>query len=175
MRAKNGWYAIIVGPVHAKSITEARASLGTRIEVPSDAYLAKTDGFLDLVFEAPPSPILASANYRGEAPSVARVGPLTVVLNSFRSNDGLRVPLADLRLAGANPFRVTIANKMGLDAGTFSRAKLLRLDPSTDVPQVVLTFYTGGAHCCTITRIATRSSAGFWSVIDGLMLDSDDG
>jgi len=44
VRAKNGWFAILVGPIFTKSIGEARAVLTPRLFIPSDAYLSRMDG-----------------------------------------------------------------------------------------------------------------------------------
>jgi hypothetical protein len=42
---------------------------------------------------------------------------------------------------------------------------LYRLDPGTSLPQVLLSYFTGGAHCCTVTQIATRDRAGAWHLL----------
>jgi hypothetical protein len=41
------------------------------------------------------------------------------------------------------------------------------LDKATRYPQVVVTQYTGGPHCCTDTAILTEVVPGKWEVIDG--------
>ncbi len=55
---------------------------------------------------------------------------------------------------------------MGANAG------LLKLDPSAEGPQVVVTRYSGGAHCCTSTWIVTkpRGSAA-WTIVDAGSVD----
>jgi hypothetical protein len=47
----------------------------------------------------------------------------------------------------------------------------MRLDPTTSLPQVILEYFWGGAHCCTITKIATVDSSGKWHAVDGEVLD----
>ncbi len=51
-------------------------------------------------------------------------------------------------------------------------AGLLRLDPNSDYPQIVLTRYTGGAHCCTRTWIVTKPfKSSTWQLLDTGSLD----
>jgi|SRR5690242_1147574 len=49
----------------------------------------------------------------------------------------------------------------------------MRLGRSTALPQVVMTAFTFGAHCCTVTRIATTAARDEWRVLDTGQLDGD--
>jgi hypothetical protein len=51
--------------------------------------------------------------------------------------------------------------------------RVMKLDPSTSVPQILFTHFTGGAHCCMATKIASMDKAGSWHVIDAGALDGD--
>ena len=53
--------------------------------------------------------------------------------------------------------------------------RTMRLDPFSSVPEVVISYYLGGAHCCTATKIATMDMYGGWHVIDAGSLDGDGG
>lgn len=45
--------------------------------------------------------------------------------------------------------------------------QIAELDPGNPHPEVVVSFYTGGAHCCSSTSVATSSSEGAsWSMVD---------
>jgi S1-C subfamily serine protease len=171
-RAKNGWYAIVVGPLLAKSIGEARSKLALRLDIPSDAYLGRIDGFQEHIFDAPPSPILAVGDYRDGPPTVLRYGALEVVLSSSPGANGSRTPMATIRTLGSMPFRTAIAD-MSLDATAFAKARIVRVDSASPGQQVVTSFYTGGAHCCTITHILTQNDTGLWIAIDTGSLDGD--
>ena len=46
----------------------------------------------------------------------------------------------------------------------------LRLDAASPAPQIVFSAFWGGAHCCTVTKIATLGPGG-WTVLDGDVLD----
>ena len=45
--------------------------------------------------------------------------------------------------------------------------QIAEIDPANTQPEVVVSFYTGGAHCCSSTSVATSSSEGAsWSMVD---------
>jgi hypothetical protein len=48
-----------------------------------------------------------------------------------------------------------------------------RLDPNTLLPQVVVSAYSGGAHCCTKTTIFTKITDGSWHIVDTGEKDGD--
>jgi hypothetical protein len=52
---------------------------------------------------------------------------------------------------------------------------LRNLDGVTDLPQVVLTGYTGGAHCCTATTVLTHGADGVWKAMPFSQIDGDTG
>src|SRR5580704_5375964 len=54
-----------------------------------------------------------------------------------------------------------------------AHAVLVHLDRSASVAQVVMTSFTGGAHWCTETQIASSDSDGRWSVLKADRLDGD--
>ena len=89
----------------------------------------------------------------------------------MRSTEG-RLPVADIRPDGMTTFRTTISN-LPLEFLTFTKSRIIQLDPATTVPQVILTYYSGGAHCCTSTKVASRTNTGKWSVVEGQELDAD--
>ena len=45
------------------------------------------------------------------------------------------------------------------DDEPYTAASIARLDGSSAFPQVVVTHFTGGAHCCTDRRVLTFLSA----------------
>jgi peptidoglycan hydrolase-like protein with peptidoglycan-binding domain len=60
------------------------------------------------------------------------------------------------------------------DIGTYAvSARIVRLDPSADQPQVFLTSYSGGAHCCTAGLLVARNR-GAWQFISLGELDGDE-
>jgi hypothetical protein len=54
-------------------------------------------------------------------------------------------------------------------------AGIRTLDPATALPQVVITGYSGGAHCCTSTAIATTGADGTWKFVITGQIDGGTG
>jgi len=50
---------------------------------------------------------------------------------------------------------------------------LYRLSPTAALPQAILSYWTGGAHCCISTLIATQNRNRAWRVIDAGQVDGD--
>lgn len=45
--------------------------------------------------------------------------------------------------------------------------QIAELDPSSATPEIVVSFYTGGAHCCSDTKLVTRKADGSgWETIE---------
>ncbi len=119
-------------------------------------------------------PDLPSVTYEGEHPVVLRHGDLTVTLDSEPgSQPETRVPTFRGTYQGRPIFDLRVED--GEDAQPLTAARVVRLDPKTPLPQVVMTVYTGGAHCCTVTKIATALSPDSWQIVDGQRLDGDRG
>ena len=52
------------------------------------------------------------------------------------------------------------------------RASIARLDPSSSFPQVVVTHFTGGAHCCTVMKVLTFIDDR-WEAVNVGQFDAD--
>jgi hypothetical protein len=120
------------------------------------------------------APELPSVAYDGKTPVELRYGDISVTLDSEPgSRPDMRVPTFKGTYQGRAIFSLRIDDVE--DEAPQTAARVVRLDPKTALPQVVMTVYTGGAHCCTQTRIATSVSAGSWQIVDGPLLDGDQG
>ena len=116
---------------------------------------------------------LAILNYDGKAVSRLVYGEISIELDSERTADQSdRLPFATIRYKGE------WAAAIHLDPNTThgrnepeAQASLQFLDPSSPLPQIILTYYWAGAHCCTVTKVATMDTKGTWSIIDGEILD----
>lgn len=60
------------------------------------------------------------------------------------------------RLTGAPASRETVN----------ARARFLELDPTNQHPELVMTTFSGGAHCCTEIQVAASERDGTWTVVD---------
>jgi hypothetical protein len=53
----------------------------------------------------------------------------------------------------------------------FSDVRIIELDKSNTSPEVMVTSYTDGAHCCTVLTIFTAAADGSWTRVDGGSFD----
>jgi hypothetical protein len=115
---------------------------------------------------------LPAIKFEGKAAVTLRYGDLSVTLDSEPGSDAdSRVPVFTGRYRDQVVFSIRIEDAEGEAPQT--EARMLRLDLKTSVPQVVMTAFTGGAHCCTVTKIATALTPDQWRVLDAGQLDGD--
>ncbi|MBL8791941.1 MAG: hypothetical protein JNM45_15730 [Rhizobiales bacterium] len=168
--SQSGWYAIILGPYREGSvaaITKAHAGIGT---LPQDAHLSRGDRFLEVIFEEKPweeqRPL---STYEAKKPARFSDGSITYTVEMGGSDEQPGPTVASAKEGDKMLFSFTTPNDysmFGSDAG------LLKLDPGAKGPQLVFTRFTGGAHCCTQTWIATSPEGGAgWSLVDAGVFD----
>jgi uncharacterized protein YecT (DUF1311 family) len=121
--------------------------------------------------------ILAMLKYEGTKAGTLQYQDLIITVDSepSKSDPQTQIPFVSARSStGKVEFAIHLVG--GEDVGRDNPAaeiRLMRLDRSAKQPQVIFTYNWGGAHCCTITRIATVDEARNWHVIDGGILDAD--
>src|SRR5947209_12446921 len=115
---------------------------------------------------------LPSIKYDGKRTVTLHYGDLTVTIGGERGSDAKsRVPVFTGRYRDQVVFSFRIEDAEA--EGPSATAQVMQLDPGTSLPQVVMTAFTFGAHCCTITRIATVVGSGEWRVLDAAQLDGE--
>jgi serine protease Do len=115
---------------------------------------------------------LPAVKYDGKHAVKLSYGDLTVTLDSEKGSDpASRIPVFTGRYRDEVVFSFRVEDAEGDEPQT--EARVMRLDPKTSVPQVVMTAFTGGAHCCTVTKIATTVAADEWRVLDADQLDGE--
>jgi hypothetical protein len=115
---------------------------------------------------------LPSIKYDPKRSATLQYGDLTVTITGEKGSDAnTRIPVFTGRVRDRVVFTVRV-EEAEFDEPS-AKAEVMRLDLSTPVPQVVMTAFTFGAHCCTITYIATVLASGEWRVLDALQLDGD--
>jgi hypothetical protein len=115
---------------------------------------------------------LPAIKYDGKHAATLKYGELTVTLDSEKGSDpGSRIPVFTGRYRDEVVFSFRIEEAEAEEPQT--EARVMRLDPKTSAPQVVMTAFTGGAHCCTVTKIATTATPDEWRVLDADQLDGE--
>ncbi len=117
---------------------------------------------------------LPAVKYDAKHAATLRYGDLSVTIVGERdAGTDLRNPVFTGRYRGKVVFSFRVEEAEVREP--WPEARLMRLDPGTPLPQVVMTGFTGGAHCCTVTRIATAQTPGAWHVLEAGQLDGDEG
>ena len=176
VKTADGSYAVVSGPrtVAAGAERTTLAGLVDTGTVPPDATLDHGETYFAVAWTSPPSPILATARYDGQRDATLDLGPLHVVLSKSPADGGGFVPTATGTLDGKPAFVMTAQSQSGSETPA-ARVTIVRLDRAAPGPQVILSYFWQGAHCCTVTRIATEHPDGSWHVVDGETLDGDRG
>jgi serine protease Do len=181
--SKSGYYAVIIGPYAANSISDVKKQdiAGRLEELPKDALLSKGVNYIETVWQAQNGGIGAVAYTIDKAVEFSS-GPLSVKIQGKKL--GLDRAYTNIEGKDANgTFSFDIGKDLppeemasieefsGMEYNKAAVVKLLAYAPS---PQVVVTNYTGGAHCCTSTWILSRDSDhAAWSKTKGETLDGD--
>ena len=153
----NGWYAVAAGPIMASDPAAMKRRLSELGWPPGDSFLTNGATFIEKIWETPRSPILASASGAQKDPHVARAAGVEARVELFRGN-------AVVRVRSEGRIVASLAFDDGGPANSASAA-IVRLDPSSPLPQVVASHFTGGAHCCTVMKIVTFTD-GRWRVVN---------
>jgi serine protease Do len=170
MSSQSGWYAVVLGPFNGTSLDALRKVDDNFPDVPKDALLSRGDKYIDVVFDVPASESNKQlVNYDKDKPAHLSSGNLNVdvVMTGDVDNPG------PTEITGTENAKIVFSFKTSSDfSPADSNAGFLKLDPDTELPQLVVTRFTGGAHCCTTTYIITKpKGAAAWTMIDGGTVD----
>jgi serine protease Do len=181
--SKSGYYGVIIGPYAANSINDLKkqdkdSRLG---DLPKDALLSKGDNYIETVWQNKDNGIGAVA-YSIDKPAEFSSGALSVKVQGQK----LGVDRAYSSIIGKDAggtFSFEIGKDLPIDelalaeeftSLEYNRAAVAKLMVQSPSPQVVVTNYTGGAHCCTNTWILSRDTEqAAWSKTRAENLDGD--
>jgi hypothetical protein len=114
--------------------------------------------------------IQASAQTRAEIDTVvdsagASVGDVDVRLFSTPdpTDATMRVPNAEVREKGTVVLSTSNADAIG--ERPYAAARFAEIDAANATSEIVLTTYSGGAHCCSSVKIATKTAEG-WKIVE---------
>lgn len=174
VRAVNGWFAVVEGPETAKA-GSGRAVLDALIKtksLPNDIFFTKRTQFTDIVW-TPSKTVLRTLDYDGMTDATLQDGDLRIIVSRVPSGEeGQFLPSAKGYVNGKLAFEMIPATE-NTGSEPAAHIRLIRLDGNSRRPQVIFTYFWLGAHCCTVTKVASMQGDGKWTVIDGEDLDAD--
>lgn len=174
VHSTNGWFAVVTGPhpVHSGTGREFLDGL-IKAGAPKDVFLTKGGSFTETVWTPPASNVVDTVQYDGEHDATLRKDDLEIKLTRRNAGEDGSVAVATGTFKGKPAFNLEFSDHPSEKPA--SQVALVRLDPSSPMPQVVFTYFWQGAHCCTMTKIASLTKEGSWHIIDGDNLDGDGG
>jgi hypothetical protein len=172
--ARNGWLAVVIGPYKARSLNDLIERTDRLPALPHDAMLSRGRGYVDTVWlqVAPQGPMQVTYGPAKSAQITADALEVSVnMLVGTGENQSGPTTLTG-KVAGQTAFSFTFGDPS--DSTKAATATVAWLDKSADYPQVIVTRYTSGAHCCTKTWIATKpKTSADWVLLEVSELDGD--
>lgn len=164
-------YDVVIGPEEVSSERDKRAELGKDSGFPKWLTFSMGADFAATVWQLPPSPVLAHLRLSETPTGTLTYGDITVAVTTRTAEDKGLVAVFTATQAGKTLFSVPITD--AVDEKPMSDVTFVNLDPAAGAPQIVVATYTGGAHCCWVTKIGTRDATGSWQVVDAETLDGE--
>jgi serine protease Do len=166
----SGWYAVLLGPYTANSIAQLKKDDGNLPELPGDALLSNGSKYVETVWQSTGA-ARSWTDYGVDKPAHFSAGDLEFEVSMTKKDEDTFSTSIKGSEKGINAFTfISVGSEEFGESG--ATATLAKLDPASATPQLLVTRYTGGAHCCTKTWIATKleGSAG-WTLVEGANLD----
>ena len=157
-------------------------------DIPEEAMLPEETGLGERVYRAPvvtvyfddPNPPAKPAEAKepaaGDAPEAEAAAATDIDQNEDQNapgEDAAEPESAEAQEAAeaqepAGPRIVaTLQGNSGGSADPPVSVQIAELDPSNPYPEVVVSFFTGGAHCCSVTSVITSNADGSeWKTVD---------
>ena len=168
LQARNGSYAVVTGPVSARTIADAKAQITKWDPLPDDAYLSSGSEFERKIWSFS-SPVLASGDYKAGAATSVRYQDIRVDLSVTEHGD-MSVPVVNVWEGDKAAFSFTGSEDYAMSSAVLS-ANIVWLDRTSSKPQIVITTFTGGAHCCAKTVLIGKTPANIWQSVKAEDLD----
>jgi serine protease Do len=171
----SGYYALVFGPFKAQTIASVKRQHPGLSELPRDALLSRGAKYKEIVWRE-------NFDAIGQSPLTpyGKDKPLQLSWNGVNVEVSVTPNKVDASLDGptqvvgkrngAEVFRFNFSNDEMGDVG--SEAGFLKLDPTSEEPQLVVTRYSGGTHCCTQYWFITKPAASSgYVLVEGTILD----
>lgn len=170
----NGWYAAVSGPYHVPAGTgrDFLDKLRKEKGASPDAYLTRGASYGEIVWTPPPDRVVATLDYDGEHEAEMVRGDLRLVVSRQLDGNDTFDPVLTAFYKGGKAFRVVIGSESPNEKPA-AAVRLVKLDPDSALPSVVFSYYWQGAHCCTLTKIATLKRDGAWAIAESGPIDGD--
>jgi hypothetical protein len=159
--------ALIASVPAGLGAAQAARSLADAVKQADGKYLGAPD--IEWTNDAPTIEAGGGEEEGPPAPQEIAQGPLRVVL-SYRQDarddeEPISIPVVTVFADGKEVARIE-GEDIGFPDPPVS-VQIAEIDPANAHPEVVVSFYTGGAHCCSDTSVLTANADGTrWTTVD---------
>lgn len=168
LKSVDGSFVIAAGPMRVTNADQMRQNILRQGGVPDDFMFTRGDNYLEESWRLREPNILAQEKIEDEGPVTLTLGDMEVRLRAEKDPDDDFVTIA----TGFERRAPVFALRMDDAVTRFANGEIyaLRLDAARSEAQFVVTSFSGGAHCCTTTKLVTREGPD-WRIVDALTLD----
>jgi hypothetical protein len=106
--------------------------------------------------------------------AAASVGTIGARLSSRPDDKDATMRLPVVEILDAGKVVLTLGDDQSIADHPIAAARFAEMDPGNDTIEVVVTSYSGGAHCCTTVQVATKTASGWKAVNMGSFDGSGD-
>lgn len=169
--SKSGWFAVVLGPYAQGSVAavvRANSDIG---DIPRDARLSRGESYVEIVWQKPIGLVSVLTNYSTLKAAQFVRDEINFQVGMSGDEDSPGPTVATAQQSGTELFSFETSAEFSVME---ANAAHLNLDPNSPTGQLVFTRFTGGAHCCTQTWVATNPhGAQTWELLELAMLDSE--
>ncbi len=170
VRSKNGWLGVVFGPVEAANIDSFRAQYQSWPNLPDDALLSRGSTYIETLWEPPQPSHIVTEEFKSDLVGL-RDGSLEIQARKVTTGDYEAYFVVTGSTRADHLFQISTPTAPSSDYG--SEMSIVRLDRSTPFPQVVVSVFSGGAHCCTSSWIISQNATGVWTSTAIAAMDGD--
>jgi hypothetical protein len=171
--ARNGSFAVIIGPYRSGSLPEI-ARRHALPSLPSNATLSRGEEYQSTVWQNLRSNLVTLNSYGPKKPWRTNKNGLSVKVSMAKPSRGQTAGQTKIVAWAAGKKLLSFNVGDPSESPDLAVAAVLRLDPSTEFPQIIVKRFSGEGHCCMKTWIVTKTvGASDWQVLESESLDGD--
>jgi serine protease Do len=172
-KRRDGHFAVALGPATASSPEKfLESDVKQWAPTTKKPQLTKGEEFLEETYLYT-SPSLAQASLDPNSKDISTKVEWTNWVIEIATTTGKKDESSPATFTVRENSKIVITETFDSDYLANGTANVVRLDPKSPGPQVLMSHYSGGPHCCTETRVAQRGNDGKWQVF--VISDGDDG
>jgi hypothetical protein len=171
-KTRDGKYAVLIGPQAEMSADELKQKFGE--DRSKDIRQSHGEEFAARAWQNGDLRLASADMDEGKA-TAATTGALTLALRVQQIKKKKDEETYVVVFEGKEDGKPAFSSRSEILYSAEPNAKASWVKLEGDTPQAVFGYYTGGAHCCMLMRVATKDASAKWRVIEMTKRDGDAG